>query len=1313
MKKILSFLRSRHLWAVVTVIVAAVVIWFAGPLVSFGGLKPLASTGIRSTLIVLVLSAWILWLIDWSTSIVIVALLGLAIWHAFPLLTLAGKPLFVSVRVRILVVVGVVLVYATAMLIRCWRRMRRDPSQLRRLLRLGKPGVRPLAASRLAEIEDMARAAITQLKARRGGAGRLARLFRGAAYLYDVPWYVVLGSKGSGKTTALLNAGLAFPLDAQLQHSLAPDDARTLPGWRLTNEAMLIDTPGHYVQHGTSRYSLTAESSHMSIDGKRNKRSADVSTVRAQADTAEWSGFLRLLRGIRPRLPLNGVLLTVNVAALTHADLTVRATESRALRARLDEMQAEFGTGFPVWLIVTKLDRLPGFTDYFASLGEPERAQIWGVTLRSDPEVRTDDAIRTELNLLATRLADGASSLLRNETDVTRRRQLALLPEAFAALTNPLADLIAQMFAGGDNGASPMFRGVYLTSAGQTGQQVTAERQTLLQRMLGASGTQRNTPRRDLVETSYFLRNLLFGVVFREGHLAYPNRNREHRARLQRWLGHSLVWLSAVGLCANLWNSFVVERTSLATLGQKVRTLAASLARSDLSTHPERVPMVLGSAHELLRDTTRLATDPDVAFRVGTDRLDMIESDSRHVYEALSEQVVLPQIVRRMEHVIAGATASGDATAAYGALRVYLMLFDRAKFDANDVKMWVLDDWARHDSAVRFGGHAAMIDHVQRLFSEVHVVQSPLSRNERLIQQARAFLDGSNSTDRLYQRAKAAMSKDAPDEFSLLRVVGPQAGIVFTRASGAPLSSGVPGIFTLDGYRAVFSKRLPDFLQVASEDDAWVMGRRTLDDSAKNAAGALNVPIRNGDALSTAITRQYLTEYAQQWDAFLDDIRVVSGTSFAFNLTVLRTFAAPDSPLTRLVRAAANETTLTRPMAKPDGSLSEKATEAVNQKAEKILGARALEQVERELVDNHFAALREVVMGHADARSDAQLAGTSAGKTALEGVTGLLNDYYNTLTISDNALLNNNMPPESENAAKLKMTADTMPAPFRVVLQQLAVDGSRGVNQGIGQLLSRQMQTAVADTCRMTIEGNYPFSPNSKRDVGIDDFTRIFAQGGVIDDFFTKTLAPFVNVTAKPWRYRTLPGATEPVQGPDLEPFEHAKAIRDIFFNDPDRRRPSWKADIRIPELDPMIMSLSLDIDGQTTLYQHGPVVPFTVTWPGPRGGIHARITASPRIRADTSTIAAEGPWALMRLLRKGRVVEAATPGRTRVAFSFDGREAALDIASPGSVANPVTSDVLTTFRCPSAMAMFNLPDSGPPPGLPLSRLPVIRESGF
>ncbi|BAN96200.1 type VI secretion protein IcmF [Plautia stali symbiont] len=35
-------------------------------------------------------------------------------------------------------------------------------------------------------------------------------------YLYQLPWYVMIGAPGAGKTTALLNAGLEFPLTDSL-----------------------------------------------------------------------------------------------------------------------------------------------------------------------------------------------------------------------------------------------------------------------------------------------------------------------------------------------------------------------------------------------------------------------------------------------------------------------------------------------------------------------------------------------------------------------------------------------------------------------------------------------------------------------------------------------------------------------------------------------------------------------------------------------------------------------------------------------------------------------------------------------------------------------------------------------------------------------------------------------------------------------------------------------------------------------------------------------------------------------------------------
>jgi len=77
-------------------------------------------------------------------------------------------------------------------------------------------------------------------------------------------------------------------------------------------------------------------------------------------------------------------------------------------------------------------------------------------------------------------------------------------------------------------------------------------------------------------------------------------------------------------------------------------------------------------------------------------------------------------------------------------------------------------------------------------------------------------------------------------------------------------------------------------------------------------------------------------------------------------------------------------------------------------------------------------------------------------------------------------------------------------------------------------------------------------------------------------------------------------------------------------------------------------------------------------------------LIANPKVSGATSTVRTTGPWALFRLLDKGRIVSTATSGRVNVEYLFDGRKALLDI-SAGSQPNPLNSDVLKGFRCPSA----------------------------
>jgi type VI secretion system protein ImpL len=87
--------------------------------------------------------------------------------------------------------------------------------------------------------------------------------------LYELPWYVIIGPPGSGKTTALVNSGLHFPLAAQLGAGAVRGVGGTRNcDWWFTDQAVLLDTAGRY----------TTQDSHATVD------------------KAAWLGFLDLLK---------------------------------------------------------------------------------------------------------------------------------------------------------------------------------------------------------------------------------------------------------------------------------------------------------------------------------------------------------------------------------------------------------------------------------------------------------------------------------------------------------------------------------------------------------------------------------------------------------------------------------------------------------------------------------------------------------------------------------------------------------------------------------------------------------------------------------------------------------------------------------------------------------------------------------------------------------------------------------------------------------------------------------------------------------
>ncbi len=1390
-KAIAGAVFSRYTLALLVLIAGGLALWFLGPLVAFGGLHPLQGQGMRVTVLVLLVAVLLFMLRGWSTLVLGVAAVCLLVWHAGPLLAVGNTAPLAPAWVRASIIGTVLLVYAVYGLVRLWRALRTDPELLHRFMQPERSQPQNIAKEELKTLSGIVRQAVDQLRHMRLGTGQGGGMFRrlveGKRYLYELPWYMVIGVPGAGKTTALLNSGCKFPIADQMgsasaQMALATNAGTANSNWWFTNDAVLIDTAGRYTAQNDGA-AATAHHQGALLAGTGADAHLAAGTAPEQKNAAEWLGYLGLLRKYRARAPINGALLTVDVADLVSQSPAQRTAQAAALRARLAELRRELGVRFPVYVLVTKCDLLRGFADYFSALTSEGRSQIWGFTLPwaedenrdaargRRQETAQDDAahassplglaIATELHALRARLDDAMPARLQEEYDLPRRQRLYALPQEFGAITQPLTNLLEEVFLDSRFDATQLthsLRGVYFTSALQGDRSLVAEPDTLIARLMrGLRGPQRDVQLQATAgNRSYFIQDVLSRIVFKEAHLVRPNLGWEFRFRMLRWLGHALVLLVFGWLATALWVSHDQNQRYLADTGNKASALADQVSSLYAKFRIEAVPDTLSAAQDLPTHRGLDLADPQTSYTYGLYTPTPVVAAAADTYTHLQNQMLVPQMARRMENVLSRALVERDDKLVYQTLRVYLMLHDRNRFNADEMKAWVLRDWQTADGGKVLGTQASMLTHLEAMFSGRQAVQSPLVQNDGLVQRARARLDGTASSERLYERAKAALRPDTPPDFTLLRVVGAQAGTVFSRASGEPLEKGVPGLYTYDGYHELFSKKLPELVAKAQQEDAWVMG---LDGEPGAGKKAMDVAAQllNVEPLMEDIRRRYLTEYAEHWTAFLDDVRPVTGSTLAFDLTVLRQFAAPDSPLSRLARAAIRETTLSRQInvaPEEEKSYFDKASEQLNRQAtavKKNLGLRPETRLEKQLVDNRFAALREVVTGQSESAlygagstGSSYLGGSlrsnlgnalngagptpvyASGRPALENVTAMVNEFYTALAMAETALSGNSMPvANGDPGVRLRLEGSRLPAPLQQVLLGLASSGAEKINQGASTILRGQamqqmdrllslMRTQVTDVCKRGIEGRYPFVPasaaNTAPEVQIEDFNTVFASGGAADDYFVKYLAPFVDTSVRPWRYKSPgtanlmaaldnPGSTTPAattgptvtgellkllaqRGPNPDAFFQVAQIREVFFREAGARRMAWKIDVKVLELDPSINELVINLDGQGQRYVHGPVQAIPVNWPGPRGGTQAELTATPRIRADTSSILTSGPWALLRLVERGRVIDSATAGRASVEFVFDGRRTVLEV-NAGRLANPMTTDLLRAFKCP------------------------------
>lgn len=330
---------------------------------------------------------------------------------------------------------------------------------------------------------------------------------------YRIPWIMLLGEAGSGKSTLIECSGIDRALNVAtgaVQHVGV--------SWNYFNRGVVLDVAGEYLRPA------------------------------AGGDDQSWQTLLRLTEKYRHQRPVDGVVVTLcasDLLAAMRSSAEELVHKGDLMHRRLWQAQNRFGIRFPVYVVVTQCDRIAGFSSFARTLPQRLRDDMLGWSNPYDFEAgyqsdwvghAVDSIVQDIFAIQAELLAAGRAA---DDLDA-----FVLFPSALSALREGLRAYLDQLFRPSAYHETFYFRGIYLT--GDAGPAAQAESS-----IEAASSAERarspvepaqiepamlpSGPARETV----FVKDLLERKVFAEFGLARPSREalatRSRTVRVLRW----------------------------------------------------------------------------------------------------------------------------------------------------------------------------------------------------------------------------------------------------------------------------------------------------------------------------------------------------------------------------------------------------------------------------------------------------------------------------------------------------------------------------------------------------------------------------------------------------------------------------------------------------------------------------------------------------------------------------------------------------------------------------------------------------------
>ena len=368
--------------------------------------------------------------------------------------------------------------------------------------------------------------------------------------IYSLPWYLVAGAPRAGKSSLVLSSNLNFqtlPSQRQSEQKFLRPTGNI--DWRVTSDAVFVDTAGRYQTEGV--------------------------------DSEEWASLLETIRKYRGNRPVDGFILVVDAESILKGDERQTEELAKVLRARLDETMQRLKVRFPVYVVFTHADAIEGFRDSFSSSKNEDKTLVWGATIPIEKSENAQALFDSEYEVLHNSLMKRRIVRLSAPFPPVRQLRIFNFPLHFGSARRKFGTFINALFRPNPFSENPFLRGFYFT----------------------ASPIGKSNGNAAMVGNPYFTERLFRDVVLRDKDLVKTFIETRQRPPVLGWMLTILGGLFVLALLAMAGISLASNRQMLNQAEERgvnlLQMVKADAGNPPLAKKPEAVREELNQTENL------------------------------------------------------------------------------------------------------------------------------------------------------------------------------------------------------------------------------------------------------------------------------------------------------------------------------------------------------------------------------------------------------------------------------------------------------------------------------------------------------------------------------------------------------------------------------------------------------------------------------------------------------------------------------------------------------------------------------------------